>query len=67
MSIKNERQLKHTLEKLAELEKLYEEVNSAPAESDRVKELTLRSFKQTINDLKEEIGRFRAHARAGKR
>ncbi|MBI4603116.1 MAG: hypothetical protein HY721_14250 [Planctomycetes bacterium] len=66
MSIKNERQLKNTLEKLTELEKLYEETKSAPAENERVKELTLRSLKQTMNELKEEIGRFRAHVKAGK-
>ena len=65
MSIKNSRQLKNTLEKLAELEKLYQEAKAAPARNERVKELTLRSFKQTMNELREEIGRFRAHIKAG--
>ena len=66
--IKNERQLRNTLQKLSEAEKLYEETKREPPEEgdETVKELSLRSIKQTINELKEQVARYRAHAKAGK-
>jgi hypothetical protein len=67
MTIKTESQLRNTQQKLAEAEKLYEETKREPPEEDEtVKELTLQSLKQTINELKEQITRYRAHAKAGK-
>ncbi len=67
MSIGNQRQLQNTLQKLAELERLYADAQAEPGENARVKELTLRSYKESINELKEEIARFRAHATTEKR
>ena len=60
MSIENLRQLSNTRKKLEELEHLYAETKRGPAESERVRELTLRSLKRRINQFSEEIARFEA-------
>jgi len=62
MSIENPRQLQNTRTKLAELEDLYASTQNRPATSEHVRELTLRSLKKRINQFKEEITRFEAHA-----
>lgn len=61
MSIENQRQLRNTQIKLAELERLYAETRDRPTDNERVRELTLRSVKKRINQFKEEIARFEAH------
>lgn len=62
MSIKNRDQLSVTREKLAWLEKEYEAAKLRQTENPAVREWTLRSLKQTINQLREEIVRFESHA-----
>jgi hypothetical protein len=60
MSIENRHQLENTRIKLQELEQLYAKTRQAPAASEHVRELTLRSLKKRINQFKEEITRFEA-------
>ena len=62
MSIKNQRQLENTRTKLHLLEKSYFELKEQPGPNAHVDELTLRSLKKLINQLKEEIARFEARA-----
>lgn len=62
MSIENPRQLQNTLSKLAELEELYATTQNCPTANQHVRELSLRSLKKRINQFKEEIARFEAHA-----
>lgn len=62
MSIKDRDELKVTREKLNWLEKEYEAAKLRSLENPTVREWTLRSLKQTINQLKEEIVRFESHA-----
>ena len=62
MNLQNATELKTTREKLRLLEERYDAVWRETAEGDRVRELTLRSLRQLINQLKEEIARFEAHA-----
>ena len=61
MSIKNRDELEVTREKLSWLEKEYEAAKIRSSENPAVQEWTLRSLKQTINQLKEEIVRFESH------
>ena len=61
MSLENRHQLENTRRKLQELEQLYVKTRQAPAASEHVRELTLRSLKKRINQFKEEITRFEAH------
>ena len=65
MSIENRRQLESTRMKLKELEELYLQTQHRAAPSEHVRELTLRSLKKRINQFKEEIARFEAHASSG--
>jgi hypothetical protein len=62
MTIENRSQLENTRLKLQELEQLYLETKLDAANSEHVRELTLRSLKQRINQFKEEITRFEARA-----
>jgi len=62
MRIKDQDELKVTREKLSWLEKEYEAAKLRASENPTVQEWTLRSLKQTINQLKEEIVRFESHA-----
>jgi hypothetical protein len=65
MTIDSRHQLENTRLKLQELEQLYLETKQAPATSEHVRELTLRSLKKRINQFKEEITRFEARADSG--
>jgi hypothetical protein len=65
MSITNRRELEATREKLAWLEKEHDSVKLHPSDSPHSQELTLRSLKAMINQMKEEIACFEAHARVG--
>ncbi len=62
MTIENRRQLESTRRKLQELQDLYAQTQQGPATSEHVRELTLRSLRKRINQFKEEITRFQAHA-----
>ena len=62
MELKSEREVQNTREKLNILEARAESVRGDPAGNPYVQELTLRSLKRIINQLKEEIARFEAHA-----
>ena len=61
MIIENRRQCENTRVKLMELEQLYIKTQKE-AEDEHVRKLTLRSLKNRINQFKEEIARFEAHA-----
>ena len=63
MDLKNVRQVAVTREKIHLLEVRYESLRSKPAENAHVRELTLRSLKRMINQMKEEILRFEARRR----
>ena len=65
MSIANRRELEATRDKLAWLEQEYDSVKRQPTDSPHSQELTLHSLKAMINQMKEEIACFEAHAGAG--
>ena len=60
MTVENPRQLENTRLKLQELEQLYIKTRQAPAATEHIRELTLRSLKKRINQFREEITRFEA-------
>ena len=62
MELRNQREVENTRQKLQWLEEHYERKRQQPAEDDHVRQLTLRSLKKLIKQLKEEIARFEAHA-----
>ena len=61
MRLQSQRELENTQEKLRLIEEHYERKRKEPADDEHVRELTLRSLKKMINQLKEEIARFEAH------
>jgi hypothetical protein len=61
MELKDERELEVTREKLQSLEARYQAVKQDSGEDAHIQELTLRSLKRMINQMKEEIARFEAH------
>jgi hypothetical protein len=60
MTLQSRRELEVTRQKLLGLEQLYATTLATPAENAYARELTLRSLRRTINQLKEEIVRFEA-------
>jgi len=60
MNLKDEREVEITREKLRSLEARYQAVGQDPGENAHIQELTLRSLKRVINQMKEEIARFEA-------
>ncbi|MBM4068226.1 MAG: hypothetical protein FJ271_04695 [Planctomycetes bacterium] len=58
MSLQSLRELKATREKLRLLEERYEANQHAHGGDQHVRELSMRSLKRLINQLKEEIARF---------
>jgi hypothetical protein len=62
MNLQSERELEATREKLRLLEECYEEERRNPDGDAHVQELSLRSLKQMINQLKEEIVRYESRA-----
>jgi uncharacterized protein YigA (DUF484 family) len=58
-------ELESTRAKLQLLEATYEAARTDKTGTVHVQELELRSLKQLINQLKEEISRFESHAVAG--
>jgi hypothetical protein len=67
MSLQSQRELEFTRDKLRSLEQRYEAERREEAEDEHVRELSMRSLKRLINQLKEEIARFesRTSTRAG--
>jgi len=67
MELKDERELEVTREKLRSLEARYQAVSQDPGDDVHIQELTLRSLKRMINQMKEEIARYesRRPSRAG--
>lgn len=63
MTIRSQRELAITKEKLRQLQEQYERSKQEAAANPRAQELSLRSLKRWINRLTEEIVRFEAHAR----
>jgi uncharacterized small protein (DUF1192 family) len=61
MELKDEREVEVTLEKLRSLEARYQAVGQDPGDDAHTQELTLRSLKRMINQMKEEIARFESH------
>jgi hypothetical protein len=61
MSITNRRELEATRDKLAWLEKEHDSIKRQPTDSPHSHELTLRSLKVMINQMKEEIACFDVH------
>jgi hypothetical protein len=60
MTLQSHRELEVTRQKLSDLEQLYAKALASSAENAYAHELTLRSLRRTINQLKEEIARFEA-------
>ena len=58
MNIHTQQQLDNTKAKLREAEERYRLRQQEPVANALVQELTLRSFKQIIDQLKEEIARY---------
>jgi hypothetical protein len=64
MTLETKLELDATREKLHFLEEHCEEIRRKPMENEHLRELTLRSLRQFINQLKEEIAVFECHATA---
>jgi hypothetical protein len=64
MSIQSRRQLENTRKKLHMLEDRLGELDAEPVANPRTRDLTRRSLKKLVNQLKEEIARFESHAPA---
>ena len=62
MELKDDYELEVTRSKLQVLEERLEASRLEPSENAHVQELSLRSLKRMINQLKEEIARFESHA-----
>ena len=62
MDLKDDRELEVTREKLRGLEDRYRTIKSEQSGNAYHRELELRTYKRLINQLKEEIIRFEAHA-----
>ena len=58
MDLKNDRELEVTREKLRMLQSHYEASRLDTTDDPHVRELSLRSIKRMINQLKEEIVRY---------
>ena len=65
MELKDDYELTVTRSKLKLLEQRLEASRSEPEQNPRVQELSLRSLKRMINQLKEEIARYESHAMHG--
>lgn len=62
MSLQSHRELEATREKLRLLEERYEASEREQGGDEHVRELSRRSLKQLINQLKEEIARFESRS-----
>ncbi len=64
MSIQNDHELAVTRKKLQQLEERVETIKGQAVTDSHVRELTLRSLKSLVNQLREEIARYTAVAGA---
>jgi hypothetical protein len=62
MNLQSQRELEATREKLRLLEERYEADRRERGGDEHVRELSMRSLKRLINQLKEEIARFESHS-----
>ena len=62
MTLQSQGELEATREKLKLLQQRYDATRDESPDGAHVQELTLRSLKQLINQLKEEIARFESHS-----
>ena len=62
MSIHGAQELENTRAKLQMLEDRLGEINTEPIADPHTRDLTRRSLKKLVNQLKEEIARFESHA-----
>jgi hypothetical protein len=62
MSLQSKRELEVTRNKLQLLEQRCKLIAERPCDDEHVRELTLQSFKNIINQMKEEIAVFECHA-----
>jgi hypothetical protein len=60
MTLQSVHELENTRRKLGDLEEEYDSAINRPIENVHVREATLRSLRQLINQLKEEIARYEA-------
>jgi hypothetical protein len=60
MSLRNDMELANTQAKLHRLEARYDALRDDEKEDRHVRELTMASLKETINQFKEEIARYEA-------
>ena len=63
MSIESRRELEVTQTKLKLLEERLAALSQEPQENRRAHEWSVRSLKQTINQMKEKIARFESRAK----
>jgi hypothetical protein len=63
MTLRSEREVRNTREKLARLEARYEALRKEDGEAgdELLRELTMESLKRLINQFKEEIAWYEAH------
>lgn len=62
MNLKDQRELEVARQKLDMLEESYHAAKQEPGVDRHIQEVELRSLKQLINQLKEEIARFKGRA-----
>ena len=62
MNLQSHRELEATREKLRLLEERYEVNQREQGGDEHLRDLSMRSLKRLINQLKEEIGRFEARS-----
>jgi len=67
MTLHDKVELETTRQKLRVLEEHYESEKRATGGDEHVRELSMRSIRRIINELKEEIARFQAHVSPGSR
>jgi hypothetical protein len=65
MTLKSTRELGNTRRKLQMLEERLGELDAEPVTNPPTRELTRRSLKKLVNQLKEEVACFESHAPAG--
>jgi hypothetical protein len=64
MSIESRHELEITRAKLKLLQERLEILRQEPEENHRAREWSVRSFTETINQMKEEIARFESRAKS---
>lgn len=65
MSLQTHREMQTTRQKLRLLEARYEASKNEHGGDEHTRELSMRSLKQLINQLKEEIARVESHGSSG--